>query len=53
MINLATMIGAENIHKAESARGSYFYEIQSPGFSGFQSATNTILELSRQLASKS
>lgn len=50
IINLASCLGAKEIYKSESARGSYFYEVQAPGLSGFQSATNTILELSRLLS---
>lgn len=53
MINLATSLGIKVIHKAMTARYSYIYEAQHPGFSSFQSASNTILELSRALAKKS
>lgn len=52
IINLATIIGAKNIYKTQSARGGYFYEVQAPGFSCFQSASNTILELSRKLSKR-
>lgn len=52
IINLSSLIGAKEIHKAENARGSFFYEVQAPGFSCYQSASNTILETSRVLASK-
>ena len=51
IVNLATALGAEIVHKQLGSRGAYFYEVQESGFSGFQSASNTILELSRRLAS--
>lgn len=51
IINLATALGAHLIHKQTSSRDSIFYEVQGIGPTGFQSATNTILELSRKLAS--
>jgi len=50
IVNLATNLGIKEIYKQESARGSYFYSVQSSGWLGFQSASNTILELSRKLA---
>ena len=50
IVNLASALGVEVIHKRLGARGAYFYEVQTSGFSGFQSASNTILELSRRLA---
>ncbi|WP_339511910.1 hypothetical protein [Pseudomonas sp. RL_15y_Pfl2_60] len=49
IVNLATTLGAKKIYKQESARGSYFYEVQLPRLSCFQSASNTILELSREI----
>lgn len=52
MINLATALGAKEIHKALTDRFSYIYEVQYPGLDSFQSASNTILELSRAVASK-
>lgn len=52
MINLATSIGAKEIYKRESARGAYFYEVQIKGFGSYQSASNTILELSRHIANR-
>jgi hypothetical protein len=52
LINLATAVGAKVIHRAMTARFSYIYEVQHPGFTSFQSATNTILELSRALATR-
>lgn len=48
--NLATALGAKEIHKQQNSGGSYFYEVQLSGFGCFQSASNTILELSRALA---
>lgn len=50
IINLATLADAKEIHIRQSTRGGFFYEVQAPGFSGFQSASNTILELSRKLS---
>ncbi|MHB8057427.1 MAG: hypothetical protein ACYDHC_05980 [Desulfuromonadaceae bacterium] len=50
IINLATIIGAKEIYKTQDARGSYLYVVQAQGFSCFQSASNTILELSRKLS---
>lgn len=49
LVNLATNLGIEKIYKRQSARGSYFYSVNSDGHTGFQSASNTILVLSRQL----
>lgn len=49
MINLGTLLKIEVIHVQHSARGGRFYEPQAPGFSAFQSASNTILEMSRKL----
>ena len=53
MINLATSIGVKEIYKTLSARGAYFYQVQAKGFSSYQSASNTILELSQHIAAKS
>lgn len=50
IINLASALKIEVIHTNRNSRGSYFYEVQAKGFAGFQSASNTILELSRKLA---
>ena len=50
LVNLATNLGIKKVYKQQSARGSYFYSVNSNGYSDFQSASNTILELSRQLA---
>lgn len=52
MINLATALGAKEIHKALTARYNYIYEVQHPEFGSFQSASNTILELSRAVVKK-
>ena len=52
MINLASALGVKEIHKALTARYSYIYEVQHSGFGSFQSASNTILELSRAVVSK-
>lgn len=50
IVNLASALEIENVYKRQNSRGSYFYEVQASGFSSFQSASNTILELSRQLS---
>lgn len=50
IINLATALEIKNVHKRQNSRGSYFYEVQASGFTGFQSASNTILALSRRLS---
>ncbi|MCW0217035.1 MAG: hypothetical protein OJI67_01820 [Prosthecobacter sp.] len=50
IVNLATALGVEVIHKQLGSRGAFFYEVQASGFTSFQSASNTILELSRRLA---
>ncbi|MBZ0096040.1 MAG: hypothetical protein K8H75_11835 [Sulfuricella sp.] len=50
IINLSASLGIETVYKQENSRGAYFYEVQASGFSGFQSASNTILELSRKLS---
>ncbi|WP_204127644.1 hypothetical protein [Pseudomonas ogarae] len=53
MINLATALGMPVIHKALTGRDSYIYEPQGKGFYySYQSASNTILELSRDVALK-
>lgn len=49
MLNLATLVGAEVVHKRQNSRGTFFYEVQGQGLRGYQSASNTILELSRLL----
>ncbi|MFA1727625.1 hypothetical protein ACD582_10000 [Xanthomonas nasturtii] len=53
IINLATALAAGIIHKQLSSRSISFYEVQGVSASGFQSASSTILELSRRLASSS
>lgn len=50
--NLATLIGAKEVYKKENSRGAFFYEVQAPSFTCYQSASNTILELSRALTKK-
>lgn len=52
IINLAPLVGASEIHKTQGSRGGFYYEIQTNGFLGFQSATNTILDLSRKILTK-
>lgn len=47
MLNLATHLGIETISKQTSARGAEFY--RPDGVHAFQSATNTIYELSLML----
>ena len=50
IVNLATALGEEIIHKQLGSRGAYFYDVPGGISTGFQSASNTILELSRRLA---
>ena len=50
IVNLATALEIKNVYKKQNSRGSYFYEVQASGFTGFQSASNTILALSRRLS---
>ena len=52
VLNLATLVGAEVVHKRQNARGTFFYEVQGRGFPSYQSASNTILELSRVLCAR-
>ena len=52
IVNLASVLEIKKVYKHQNSRGNYFYEIQSFGFSGFQSASNTILSLSRRLSHK-
>ncbi|MHB9798438.1 hypothetical protein ACYCAX_11570 [Pseudomonas sp. MT3] len=52
MVNLASALGIKEIHKALTAGFSYIYEPQGRAVGHFflyQSATNTILELSRKV----
>lgn len=49
ILNLATHLGIEAIFKITSARGADFYAPNTGGAPTYQSATNTILELSRIL----
>jgi hypothetical protein len=48
MLNLANALGIETITKRTSARDAEFY--RPDGFVSFQSATNTILEMSARIA---
>jgi len=50
LVTLAALVGAKVVYKQMDSRYGIFYEVQAPGFSGFQSATNTIYELSQHLA---
>lgn len=50
IVNLASVLGVQQVLKTQSARGSYYYKVPMSGASVFQSASNTILELSRVLA---
>lgn len=53
MVNLATTLGMKVIYKALTARDSYIYEPQGKGFYySYQSASNTILDLSRDIAKR-
>jgi hypothetical protein len=47
MVNLATFLGAKVVKRARILDGSYIYSVD--GYS-YQSASNTILQLSRRLS---
>ena len=47
--NLAPLVGADTVHRKTGSRGGVFYEVQAKGFSAYESASNTILSLSRAL----
>ncbi|MFM0058551.1 hypothetical protein PQR64_23295 [Paraburkholderia phytofirmans] len=50
--NLSALLGVKTVHRRTSARGAVFYNVDIPGIAGlglYQSASNTILELSREL----
>ena len=49
MLNLADHLGIEEILKLTSARGSDFYCPKTGGVAIYQSATNTILEMSQMV----
>ena len=54
--NLSALLGIETVHRRESRRGGLFYSavIHSvPGRGVYQSASNTILALSRKLLKRS
>ncbi|RAR56453.1 hypothetical protein C7401_119102 [Paraburkholderia unamae] len=44
--NLAPLVGADTMHRETGSLGGVFYEVQAPGFSACESASNTILSLS-------
>lgn len=46
IVNLATSLGAAEVTKRMSSRGSIYYAVDD---AAFQSATNTILDLSRKM----
>lgn len=52
IINLSSLLGAEEIYKRENSRGNTFYAVQLAGFSCYQSATNVILDLSSMALKK-
>ena len=52
IVNLATLLEVKEIYKQLSARGNYFYKVQGSEVPFYQSASNTILELSRALSKK-
>ncbi|MET4032089.1 hypothetical protein ABIB94_006827 [Bradyrhizobium sp. JR7.2] len=47
IVNLATVLGAKIIKRGFTARGSYIYSVDEYPY---QSASNTILHLSRKIA---
>lgn len=49
ILNLAGHLGIEEVFKIMSARGANFYAPNTGGPPTYQSATNTILELSRKV----
>lgn len=49
ILNLAEHLGVDEIYKIMSARGAYFYAINTGRSPIYQSATNTILELSHMI----
>ena len=49
ILNLAAYLGIEEVFKITSARGADFYAPNTSGSPTYQSATNTILELSRMV----
>lgn len=51
--NLATALGHSVVYKQESSRGAFFYRLAEDRTSIFQSATNTVLDLSRRLLQQS
>ena len=53
LTTLAALVGATVVYKQMDSRGSIFYQVEAPGFSLFQSATNTIFDLSQHLAKAS
>ena len=52
IINLSTCLGINEIHKLSSARGGFFYDAHEAHHMAYQSASNTILELSELLLKK-
>ncbi|MBR8165589.1 hypothetical protein KDW98_31110 [Burkholderia vietnamiensis] len=47
--NLAPLVGADTVHRRTGSRGGVFYQVQAKGFGAYESASNTILSLSRAL----
>jgi hypothetical protein len=52
LVNLATLAGASAILRQHNSRGSTFYKVKGVEVHGYQSASNTILELSRLLRAR-
>jgi hypothetical protein len=50
LVTLAALVGAKVVYRQMDSRYGIFYEVQAPGFSGYQSATNIIYELTQHLA---
>lgn len=50
IVNLSTALGISLVRRFVTSSGSYVYEVQAGGFGGYQSASNTILDLSRVLS---
>ncbi len=50
IVNLATFLGAKEVRRAHILDGSYIYSVNNDSY---QSASNTILHLSRKIAGMS
>ena len=53
IINLGTCLGADVVYKKYGARGETYYALGDAPFCHYQSASNTILEMSEKLLDRS